>query len=69
MAKRRLTQSKGFLAETRIYVCTEHTLSLIDRYFDLLDPIFSLIKECETGRSIDSLLEGPVCHTGFKRLN
>jgi glutamate-1-semialdehyde 2,1-aminomutase len=60
---------KGFLAETRIYICTEHTSSLVDQYFESLDPIFSLIKECETGRSIDALLEGPVCHTGFKRLN
>ena len=60
---------KGFLAETRIYVCTEHTPSLIDQYFESLDPIFSLIKECETGRSINGLLEGPICHTGFKRLN
>jgi glutamate-1-semialdehyde 2,1-aminomutase len=60
---------KGFLAETRIYVCTEHTSSLVDQYFESLDPIFSLIKECETGRSIDALLEGPICHTGFKRLN
>jgi glutamate-1-semialdehyde 2,1-aminomutase len=60
---------KGFLAETRVYVCTEHTPSIVDQYFEALSPIFALIKECETGRSIDALLEGPICHTGFKRLN
>ena len=41
----------------------------IDRYFDALDPVFALIKECETGRNVDDLLEGPVCHAGFSRLN
>ena len=28
-----------------------------------------LIKECEEGRDVMSLLKGPVCHSGFKRLN
>jgi glutamate-1-semialdehyde 2,1-aminomutase len=60
---------KGILAATSVYVCTEHKQPVIDKYFDALDPIFALIKECEQGRSIDDLLEGPVCHSGFKRLN
>lgn len=60
---------KGFLAGTSVYACTEHTQAIVDHYFDAIDPIFALIKECETGRSVDSLLDGPVCHTGFKRLN
>jgi glutamate-1-semialdehyde 2,1-aminomutase len=60
---------KGFLAGTIIFVCTEHTSDLVGQYFEALDPIFALIKECESGRSIDGLLDGPVCHAGFKRLN
>ena len=60
---------KGILATTIIFVCTEHTPALVDQYFEALDPIFALIKECESGRSVDDLLEGPVCHAGFKRLN
>jgi len=60
---------KGWLATTSVYVCTEHTNPIVDAYFEALDPVFRLIRECETGRSIDSLLEGPVCHEGFKRLN
>jgi glutamate-1-semialdehyde 2,1-aminomutase len=60
---------KNMLAATSVYVCTEHTPAIVDRYFELLDPIFALIKECESGRSVDALLEGPVCHAGFKRLN
>tara|TARA_B100000941_G_scaffold157700_1_gene111996 strand:+ start:10239 stop:12269 length:2031 start_codon:yes stop_codon:yes gene_type:complete len=60
---------KGFLASNSIYVCTEHSQELIDMYFAELDPIFSVIKECEEGRDISDYLEGPVSHSGFKRLN
>ena len=60
---------KGFLASTLLYACTEHTPPVIEQYFAALDPVFSLIKECELGRSVDDLLDGPVCHAGFKRLN
>lgn len=60
---------KGFLAATAVYVCTEHTPALVDQYFDALEPLIAVIAECEAGRSIDALLEGPVCHEGFKRLN
>jgi glutamate-1-semialdehyde 2,1-aminomutase len=31
--------------------------------------VFALIRECEDGRDVMSLLQGPVCHAGFKRLN
>ena len=60
---------KGFLAGNSVYVCTEHSPEILDRFFNALDPVFGLIAECENGRDIDSLLEGPVCHSGFKRLN
>ena len=60
---------KGYLAGNSIYVCLEHSKEIIDGYFDVLDPIFSLISECESGRDIKELLKGPICHSGFKRLN
>lgn len=60
---------KGYLAATSVYVCTEHTPEVVDRYFDQIEAVFATIRECEDGRSIDALLEGPVCHAGFKRLN
>jgi len=59
----------GFLATTAVYACTEHRPEIVDRYFTALDKVFGLIKQCEDGRKIDGLLEGPVCHSGFKRLN
>lgn len=60
---------KGYLAGNSVYVSTEHTPGIVDGYFEALDPVFSLIKECEEGRDVMSLLKGPVCHDGFKRLN
>lgn len=61
--------AKGYLATTGVYVCTDHTPEVIDGYFAALEPVFRLIKECEEGRDVMSLLKGPVCHAGFKRLN
>jgi glutamate-1-semialdehyde 2,1-aminomutase len=60
---------KGFLAANSCYVCTEHTPQVLESYFEAMDPIFALIKECEEGRDVMSLLKGPVCHGGFRRLN
>ena len=60
---------KGYLAGTSVYACTEHTPEIVDKFFEALDPVFALVKECEDGRDVMSLLKGPVCHGGFKRLN
>jgi glutamate-1-semialdehyde 2,1-aminomutase len=60
---------KGYLAANSVYVCTEHTPEILDGYFAALDPIFQIIRECEDGRDIGSLLKGPICHGSFKRLN
>lgn len=59
----------GYLAGNCVYACTEHTPEVVEGYFELLDPIFQLIKECESGRDVQDLLKGPVCHSDFKRLN
>ena len=48
---------------------TDSVIYLIDEYFERLDPIFDTISACEAGKSIDELLEGSVCHSGFRRLN
>ena len=61
--------AKGFLASNLIFSSISHTQEIIDGYFDALEPIFELIKECEEGRDILALLKGPICHAGFKRLN
>ena len=60
---------KGYLAANSVYSCIEHTPNVIDGYFSNLDTIFSIIKECEDGLDINSLLDNSVCHSAFKRLN
>lgn len=60
---------KGYLAANSVYVCVEHTNERLGAFFDALDPVFASIKECEDGRDIETMLDGPVCHVGFSRLN
>tara|TARA_A100001015_G_scaffold47340_1_gene52261 strand:- start:1737 stop:3764 length:2028 start_codon:yes stop_codon:yes gene_type:complete len=60
---------KNFLATNAIYTCINHTPSVIDDFILALDPIFKDIKECENGKDVKKFLEGPTCHSGFKRLN
>lgn len=60
---------KGYLAANSVYTCTAHTPDIVDGYFHALDPVFALIAECEAGRDVMTLLRGPICHAGFKRLN
>jgi glutamate-1-semialdehyde 2,1-aminomutase len=60
---------KGYLAGNSVYVCTQHSPEILDGYFAALAPIFELIAECEQGRDVRNLLKGPVCHSGFARLN
>ena len=60
---------KGFLAGTSVYSSLAHTDAHHESYFEALDPIFKVIKECEDGRDVRGLLKGPICHSGFKRLN
>jgi glutamate-1-semialdehyde 2,1-aminomutase len=61
--------AKGYLAGDSVYVCIEHSPKILAGFFSALEPIFGLIKECEEGRDVMDLLNGPVCHGGFKRLN
>lgn len=61
---------KGFLASTNFYSSTAHKQEHLESYFNALDEVFSIINKCENEvLNIDNLLEGPVCHSGFKRLN
>ena len=61
---------KGFLASTNFYASTAHNDENLDLYFNALETVYQQISSCEKGNSkIMDLLEGPICHGGFKRLN
>jgi glutamate-1-semialdehyde 2,1-aminomutase len=61
---------KGFLASTSFYASIAHSNNNIKSYLEALDEIYYTISECEKGNiSILEILDGPICHSGFKRLN
>lgn len=60
----------GWLAGNSVYVSLAHTEDLVDRYFEALAPVWQRIADCEAGRGDpNALLDGPVAHSGFRRLN
>ena len=61
---------KGYLASTLCMSSTSHTKEIINNYINELEYTFKLIKKVENDEiSLDSVLDTPVCHTGFNRLN
>lgn len=60
---------RGYLATTAFYACTEHTTDRVDANLEALNEVFAVIRECENGRDVFQILKGPICHSGFKRLN
>ena len=61
---------KGFLASTNFYACISHDDSKIDLYLNALSDVYKMISDCEKKKiNITDLLEGPICHSSFGRLN
>lgn len=60
---------QGYLAGNSLYPCIAHTPEILDDYFCKLDKIFADIRDFEDGRDVMKALDGPVCQSGFKRLN
>jgi glutamate-1-semialdehyde 2,1-aminomutase len=60
---------RGYLGTPTVYACLAHTPKILEKYFQALEPVFRLLAECEDGRDPQVLLQGPVCHSGFQRLN
>jgi glutamate-1-semialdehyde 2,1-aminomutase len=59
---------KGYLASTSCYVSQAHTPEIIEAYVGELNSVFALIAKCENGCRVEEFLDGPVCHSGFRRL-
>jgi glutamate-1-semialdehyde 2,1-aminomutase len=60
---------RGYLAGNSVYPSIAHDADTLAGYFEALDPLFAVIRECEGGQDVMKLLTGPVCHAGFTRLN
>jgi glutamate-1-semialdehyde 2,1-aminomutase len=61
--------SRGYLASNIVYVSLAHTKEVLSGYESALDEVFGIIRQCEDGRDVKSVLRGPICHSEFKRLN
>jgi glutamate-1-semialdehyde 2,1-aminomutase len=59
---------RGFLAGPAFYVTLAHTDAIIDRYIEAIHEVFRTLAEIMDSGRIASALEGPVAHTGFRRL-
>jgi glutamate-1-semialdehyde 2,1-aminomutase len=57
----------GILASNSFYASTEHTPSNLETYSNILEEVFYNIDLNKY--NIDRLIESPICHSGFKRLN
>ena len=60
--------NEWFLATNLMFICTEHLPEVLDGYFEALDPVFEFIRQCDDGKDVMDLLNGPACHGGFTRL-
>jgi glutamate-1-semialdehyde 2,1-aminomutase len=60
---------RGFLASNVIYVSLAHNTSIVQQYLSAANDVFSLITQAVTNKQLDKILQGPVCHSSFKRLN
>jgi len=72
VAKTLFTQEmlkRGFLATTSCYISFAHTAILADKYLAATDEVFAMIATGIHENKLESMLDGPVCHGGFKRLS
>lgn len=61
---------RGYIASNAFYTTFAHSIEVINRYLEDVDAVFSMMAEIQNKKEfVESHLEGPVCHSGFGRLN
>ncbi|MBR6171959.1 MAG: aminotransferase class III-fold pyridoxal phosphate-dependent enzyme [Eubacterium sp.] len=61
---------RGYLASNAFYASDAHSPEIIENYLQSLDEVFEQIKSIQNaGERIADHLMGPVCQSGFQRLN
>lgn len=61
---------RGYIASNAFYTSYAHSKELIEEYLENVDDVFRMIAEIDRkDETVESYLEGPVCHSGFGRLN
>ncbi len=72
LAKTFMTQKlleQGFLASTSVYACVSHDDEVLGKYEASLEKVFARLVQLPGEAELLAQLGGPVCHTGFQRLN
>ena len=60
----------GYLGSSTFYTSTAHSEKIISEYLTVFEQILYNISHCiENNKSIDEMIDGPIIHSGFKRLN
>ena len=59
---------KGFLAANVFYPSIAHTEELLIRYLDSLNDVFYQLSQ-KDDEELKMSINGPICHSGFKRIN
>jgi glutamate-1-semialdehyde aminotransferase len=60
---------RGYLATNAFYCSFAHTEDMVQKYLETVEEVFVLIKKSINENTSEKLLKGPVCQSGFKRLN
>ncbi|HBE02342.1 MAG: aminotransferase class III [Spirochaetes bacterium GWF1_41_5] len=64
-----LMLEKGFLASTVLYTSYAHKEQYTAQYFQAVNIVFKTLSEWLKLGNLKKHLKGPVCHSGFQRLN
>ena len=61
---------RGYIASNAFYASYAHSPEIIKEYLKNVDEVFGMIADfAAKGKTVESCLEGPICHSGFGRLN
>ena len=61
---------RGYIASNAFYVSFVHSPDLINTYLENVEEVFKIMADINNREEkVSTYLEGPVCHSGFERLN
>jgi len=60
--------NRGYLASVAVYVTYAHQTDHVSKFLKVVDEVFGIIKKAIDNKNIEQLLNGPIAHSGFKRL-
>ena len=61
---------KKMLCSNALFLSVKHDEKTLNNYLDNLNEIFKKISKFENkSLNIDSFIDGPICQSGFQRLN